>query len=638
MLTPRFAKAPAGRACLHQWLLVLVVAITMLPAATVVAATPSAGAEPIFERGDPSAWLEQGPQFLAVDEAFALTLTLQPNRVMLARWEIADGYYLYRHQFAARLRATDSGAALAALRIPTGLAKVDEFCGEVEVYYGAVAVQIPLVGSLPDGAEISIDYQGCADAGLCYPPETRVFKVSGNALLPAAAAAQRDSVSAAPRSVGVSQDREMAQVLQASSFAVSLALFFVAGIGLAFTPCVFPMVPILSTIIVGEGAGLTKRRAFTLSLAYVLGMALTYALVGLLVGLFGAELNLQAALQSPIVLSLFAVVFVLLSGAMFGFYELALPQGVQQWIDERSAKQSGGRHPSVFVMGSLSSLVVSPCMSAPLAGALIYLSNTGDAVLGGSALFALGLGMGVPLLVVGGSGGHWLPRAGVWMNTVKGIFGFGLLGVAIWLLERLLPGSVALMLWAAWLIAAAVYLGAFEFSPKQAGARFAQVAGLMMAVWGSACLVGASAGGVDPFKPLAGLGAAVGSEARSQEVRWQAVKSTADIEQAMAGTSAPVLLDLYADWCISCKVMERNVFPVPEVAKKLSQFTLLRADVTANDAIDQALLKKFGLFGPPSLVFFHEDGRELSEFRVQGEVDADRLSTQLGLVLAASKR
>lgn len=649
MLTPKFAKALAGRARLHQWLLDFVVAVTMLSAAAAPPATLAAttSAEPIFDPGDGLSWLQQEPQFLPVDEAFALTLTLQPNRVMVARWEMADGYYLYRHQFAARLNAQSSGAAPAELRIPDGLAKVDEFFGEVEVYYGAVAVQIPLVGSLPDGAEISINYQGCADAGLCYPPETRVFKAAGNALLPAdavTAAAPRDSGSArsaasvAPSVVGVSEDREMAQVLQASSFAVSLALFFVAGIGLAFTPCVFPMVPILSTIIVGEGAGLTKRRAFTLSLAYVLGMALTYALVGLLVGLFGAELNLQAALQSPIVLSLFAVVFVLLSGAMFGFYELALPQGIQQWIDERSAKQSGGRHPSVFVMGSLSSLVVSPCISAPLAGALIYLSNTGDAVLGGSALFALGLGMGVPLLVVGGSGGHWLPRAGVWMNTVKGIFGFGLLGVAIWLLERLLPGSVALMLWAAWLIAAAVYLGAFEFSPKQAGARFAQVAGLMMAVWGSACLVGASAGGVDPFKPLASLGAGVASEDRSQEVRWQAVKSTADIEQFMASASGPVLLDLYADWCISCKVMERNVFPVPEVAEKLGQFTLLRADVTANDAIDQALLKKFGLFGPPSLVFFREDGRELSEFRVQGEVDADRLSTQLGLVLTASKR
>ena len=262
-------------------------------------------------------------------------------------------------------------------------------------------------------------------------------------------------------------------MLEGSSFLVALGLFFIAGIGLAFTPCVFPMVPILSTIIVGEGESLTKARAFTLSLAYVLGMALTYALVGLLVGLFGAELNLQATLQSPLVLSVFAVVFVLLSGAMFGFYELALPQGIQQWINERSAQQQGGRHPSVFVMGSLSSLVVSPCISAPLAGALIYLSNTADAVLGGSALFALGLGMGVPLMVVGGSGGHWLPRAGIWMDTVKGIFGFGLLESRSVVIASTRFGGVN-----AWAVQSVrEVFGAFEFVPK-GSQRFAQVLGL----------------------------------------------------------------------------------------------------------------------------------------------------------------
>lgn len=591
------------------------------------------------------AWLSEEPQFLPVDEAFVLTATLQPNRVVVARWEMPAGYYLYRHQFDAGLNAFDSGAALGAMRIPEGKAKFDEFFGDVEVYYGSAAVQLPVVGTLPDGAELSISYQGCADAGLCYPPEVRKFVVSAGGLLPANAVLAESSTSAAPSDDGaaqaalparsISEDRAMAEVLQGSSFLVALGLFFIAGIGLAFTPCVFPMVPILSTIIVGEGEGLTKTRAFTLSLAYVLGMAMTYALVGLLVGLFGAELNLQATLQSPLVLSVFAVVFVLLSGAMFGFYELALPQRMQQWINQRSAQQQGGRHPSVFVMGSLSSLVVSPCISAPLAGALIYLSNTADAVLGGSALFALGLGMGVPLMVVGGSGGHWLPRAGIWMDTVKGVFGFGLLGVAIWLLERLVPGSVALMLWAVWLIAAGVYLGAFEFVPKAAGRRFAQVVGLTLSVWGGACLLGASAGGVDPLKPMHRFGSTgTAEQAQVESVRWEAVKTVADVERLMASSSGPVLLDLYADWCISCKVMERSVFPEPEVAQQLAQFTLLRADVTANDAQDKALLKQFGLFGPPSLVFFTEDGREIDEFRVQGEVSADRLETHLAQVLA----
>ncbi len=593
-------------------------------------------------------WLNEEPQFLPVDDAFQLRVSMQPNRVILARWEMASGYYLYRHQFDVRLNALDSGAMLGEPRIPEGIAKRDEFFGDVEVYYDSIAIQVPVVGALPDGAELHVDYQGCADAGLCYPPETRSFSVSGGALLPKAAAGKgRDLARAGQESdssgavvlQSVGEDRAMANVLQTSSFAVSLALFFIAGIGLAFTPCVFPMVPILSTIIVGEGEGLTKTRAVTLSGSYVLGMALTYALVGLLVGLFGAELNLQATLQSPWVLTSFAVVFVLLSGAMFGFYELALPQSAQQWIDERSPKQGGGRYPSVFVMGALSSLVVSPCISAPLAGALIYLSNTQDGVLGGSALFALGMGMGVPLMIVGGSGGHWLPRAGAWMNTVKGVFGFGLLGVAVWLLERMLPGSVALALWAALLVAGGVYLGALEFVPKQAGQRFAQVVGVMMVFWGVACLFGASAGAADPFKPLAGLAAGGSSEQRQgREVRWQPVKSTADVEQAMASASGPVILDLYADWCISCKVMERTVFPEPAVAEKLVQFTLLRADVTANDDQDQMLLKRYGLFGPPSLVFFGEDGSEFEEFRIQGEVDAERLSAQLALVLTQNRQ
>ena len=644
MLTFLASRIGNAQGRFRGWCIGLTMALLAVP---YVAVHPAAQSNLPAQREGSSSWLNEEPEFLPVDEAFQLQASLQPNRVILARWEIAAGYYLYRHQFDVRLNALDSGALLGEPRIPEGIAKRDEFFGDVEVYYGSIAIQIPVVGTLPDDAEIHIDYQGCADAGLCYPPETRSFSVLGSTLLPVAqggrsretnrASPEASSAGAVPlQSVG--EDRAMAKVLQTSSFAVSLVLFFIAGIGLAFTPCVFPMVPILSTIIVGEGVGLTKTRAFTLSLAYVLGMALTYALVGLLVGLFGAELNLQATLQSPWVLFSFAIVFVLLSGAMFGFYELALPQSMQQWVDKRSAKQGGGRYPSVFVMGALSSLVVSPCISAPLAGALIYLSNTQDAVLGGSALFALGLGMGVPLMIVGGSGGHWLPRAGAWMNTVKGVFGFGLLGVAVWLLERLLPGSVALALWAGLLVAAGVYLGALEFVPKQAGQRFGQVVGLVMVFWGVACLLGASAGAVDPFKPLARLAANGSSEhQRGGEVRWQPVKSVADVELVMASARGPVILDLYADWCISCKVMERTVFPEPLVAEKLAQFTLLRADVTANDDQDQSLLKRYGLFGPPSLVFFGEDGGEFEEFRIQGEVDAERLSVQLALVLAASR-
>jgi thiol:disulfide interchange protein DsbD len=630
------------------WLVVLALVAGVFSAAAVN------GAQNLGFEGKPSGLglLVDEPRFLPVDEAFRLSVHRQSNQTIRAQWQMADGYYLYRHQFDAALMAADGVAQLAALEIPPGKTKVDEYFGEVEVYYGSVAITLPVTGSLAAGTKLQIDFQGCADAGLCYPPERKVFELSGQIFVPVDMAPQvrggADSVGAGSgdslssgliSSFAISEDRAMAEVLQGSHFLVALGLFFLAGMGLAFTPCVFPMVPILSSIIVGEGEGLTKVRAFTLSLAYVLGMALTYALVGLLVGLFGAELNLQAALQSPLVLATFAVVFVLLAGAMFGFYELALPQAVQQWVDQRSAAQSGGRHPSVFVMGSLSSLVVSPCISAPLAGALIYLSNTGDAVLGGSALFALGLGMGVPLMIVGGSGGHWLPKAGAWMDTVKGIFGFGLLAVAVWLLERLLPGAVALGLWGVLMLAAAVYLGALEFVPKAGGARFAQFVGLLLGIWGGACLLGASAGAVDPLRPLANFTADGGPHgANAQAPVWQPVKTVDDVDAAMARATGPVILDLYADWCISCKVMERSVFPAPQVAEKLLQFTLLRADVTANDGEDQALLKRFGLFGPPSLVFFDENGRELAELRVQGELDEDALSLHLGRVLASRGR
>ena len=603
-------------------------------------------------------WLDEEPEFLRVDEAFRLTAELNANRTIVARWQMPLGYYLYQHQFAFQLSADQGGAMLAEAKIPEGKTKVDEYFGQVEVYYDQVEIAVPLIGSPTDGAIISINYQGCADLGLCYPPETRDFTFTSAGLVPADQASEfgvDTSIGGAPsldnRSSSIpaigkaangaeTEDRELARVLAEESYAYSWAIFFLLGIGLAFTPCVFPMVPILSSIIIGEGEGLSKSRAFSLSLAYVLGMALTYALVGSLVGLFGAELNLQAKLQSPAVLITFAVVFVGLAGSMFGFYELALPQGLQQWLGERSGAQGGGRHPSVFVMGALSSLVVSPCISAPLAGALIYISNTGDVVLGGSTLFALGMGMGVPLLVVGGSGGHWLPRAGAWMNLVKGAFGVGLLGVAMWLLERLLPGTVVLALWAILLLGSGVFLGALDFTAKDTTSKLSQMIGLIMLMWGAFCLVGAASGAFDPLQPLkfaSTYGGGSAGAGESNEVQWQPVKSLEQVEGLILASDKPVMLDLYADWCISCKVMERNVFPAPEVASLLQQYTLLKADVTANDEIDRALLKHFGLFGPPSMVFFDENAREIEEFRVQGEVDVARFSAHLARVLAASE-
>jgi len=595
-------------------------------------------------------WSDDKVEFLKVDQAFVLSVTLSDEGDFQARWDMPAGYYLYRHQFAMSAKDPDQ-LTFGELQIPAGKRKVDEYFGEVEVYYDNAQVSVPLVSDSSINTQIGITYQGCADAGLCYPPETKWFAYDGLRLLALAqaplgrqaavkAAAGGRDVAAEEQTLNVAdtQEQVLAGALADESLWYALILFFIGGVGLAFTPCVLPMVPILSSIIVGEGEGLSKGRAFTLSAAYVLGMALTYAALGMLVGLFGAELNLQAALQSPGVLVFFAAIFVVLSLAMFGLYELRLPQALQDRLNTLGGQQQGGKHVSVFVMGSLSSLVVSPCVSAPLAGALIYISTTNDALLGGAALLALGLGMGLPLMMVGASGGHWLPRAGAWMNGVKAVFGVMLLAVAIWLLERVVPAAATLALWAMLLLGSGVYLGVLDSSPRQGVAQFGKAVGVVIFLWGLILLIGAGSGASDPLKPLARLSAAgavsvEGVSGSQTPPQWLGVKSLADVEQYISQSEQPVILDLYADWCISCKTMERSVFPTPEVAARLRQFTLLRADVTRNDDIDRQLLNHYGLFGPPSLVFFGNDGREYEDVRIQGEVDAKTLESHLEAVL-----
>jgi thiol:disulfide interchange protein DsbD len=575
----------------------------------------------------------QEPAFLPVDEAFAIRAELADSGAARITWDIAPDYYLYRHQFSVRV----DGVKVDQLQIPAGQEKFDEFFGDVEVYYQFA--ELTLSGTrLDEGAQLVVMYQGCAELGLCYPPEQRQFSYTGGRLLASSTVTEVPASATMPQAIG--EDRALADVLANASLITVLAVFFVAGVGLTFTPCVFPMLPILSSIIVGQGKDLAKPRALSLSAAYVLGMAVTFAAVGLLVGLFGAELNLQAKLQSPVVLILSALIFTALAGAMFGFYELTLPQALQQWLDDRARAQqtqvaSGSSHRSVFVMGALSSLVVSPCITPPLAGALIYLSNTGDVVLGGSALFILALGMGVPLMIVGGTGGHWLPRAGGWMDLVKAAFGVGLLAVAIWLLARLLPAPLVLLLWGALLIGCGIFLGALVFSERQPGQRGLQVVGILALLWGVMCVVGAGLGGTDPLKPLGSLGFDAARAGKSaQDLQWRGVKSLADVQQAVRDSQKPVLLDVYADWCISCKVMEEQVFPTATVAPLLGRFELLRADVTRNDGLDRELLNHYGLFGPPSLVFFRQDASEIEELRLQGEVSEQQLVPHLQAVLA----
>ncbi|MEE4300033.1 MAG: protein-disulfide reductase DsbD [Pseudomonadales bacterium] len=585
-----------------------------------------------------------GFDFLPVDEAFRLGVdaAAEPLRVF---WQIEPGYYLYRHRLSFELQR---GGQLAsdAVAIPPGKEKQDEYFGDVEVYYGDLAVTVALPPSLPADAVLAVGYQGCADAGLCYPPEKRYVALGGAAVgsigerPPAAPAAapveataetRTTTASAAP----VTEEGRLAALLGGDDLLLALGIFLLAGIGLAFTPCVLPMVPILSSIIAGQGA-VSRARAATLSGTYVLAMAVTYAVLGTVVGFFGGALNIHGWLQSPPVLVVFAGLFAVLSLAMFGFYELQLPAFLRSRLEGRGG---GGSLGSVAAMGVFSSLLVSPCVSAPLAGALVYISSTGDALLGGSALFALALGMGVPLMVVGVGGGALLPQAGVWMNAVKAVFGVLLLGVSVWLLERVLPAGVTLLLWAALAVGSGVALGALDFERREGLGNLWKASGAMLFVYGVVLIVGAASGAHDPLRPLAPLAASAGAPAGEAAPSFRPVDTLADVEASLSSaraTGRPVLLDLYADWCISCKVMERSVFPEPEVQRLMAEFDLLRADVTANDAEHRALLAHYDLFGPPSLLFFDPVAGELRAFRLQGEIGSAAFADHLRQVLATS--
>jgi thiol:disulfide interchange protein DsbD len=606
------------------------------------------------------------PEFLPVDEAFVLGANLEASPARLF-WQMADGYYLYRHRFEFELQQAGD-AVLASAQIPDVKKKTDEYFGEVEVYYGAVTVPLVIEGTPAEGATLMVRYQGCADAGLCYPPERRFVSLTGpgagtiartaptpavpavvdpgiatNAQAPAPVAERATLAEAdADADTGlVTEESRLAALLGGGSLLTALAVFFLAGIGLAFTPCVLPMVPILSSIIAGQG-DVTRGRAAVLSGTYVLAMAATYAVLGTIVGFFGGALNLHGWLQSPPVLVTFAGLFAVLSLSMFGFYELQLPAALRDRLESKGG--SGGSLGGVAAMGVFSSLLVSPCVSAPLAGALVYISTTGDALLGGSALFVLALGMGVPLMVVGVGGGTLLPRAGVWMTAVKSAFGVLLLGVAVWLLERVIPPGLTLLLWAALAVGSGVALGALDFSPRQGLGNVWKASGAMLFVYGVLLLIGAASGAENPLRPLEAIvrgggeggGAVLAGSGRAE---FAAVDDLEDVEASLARSVAagrPVILDLYADWCISCKVMERQVFPEPEVQQLMARFDLLRADVTANDSAHRALLAHYDLFGPPSLLFFSPSDGELRRYRLQGEIDAEDFAAHLRSVLAAS--
>jgi len=568
--------------------------------------------------------------FLPPDQAYILSVDSADGSTVRLHWDIADGYYMYRDKIRVDV-VSPSGVAVTALNTPSGAIKEDEYFGKMEIYHHQVDAMATFSRTAATTAlplSLKIGYQGCAEGGFCYPPISKQIDIT----LPAVASTtgSDSAVGSAPLS---EQDRIASQLGGKQAWVTALGLFGV-GLLLAFTPCIFPMVPILSSIIVGEGENVTTRRAFSLSLAYVLAMALTYTVAGVFAGLFGS--NLQAALQSPWSIIPFSLLFVILALSMFGFYELQLPQSWQTRLNEMSNRQSRGKFIGAAIMGALSALIVGPCVAAPLAGVLIYIGLSGDAVMGGFSLFMMSLGMGLPLLVVGTSAGKLMPRAGAWMTIVKSIFGVMLLGLAIWMLERILPGQVALLLWGMLAIGCGIYLGGMTRLETTASGwqKLWKAAGLIALLYGAILIIGAASGSDDMWQPLKGLRTSTSSQGDlSNKANFKRVKGLdglqAEIDAASQRGQA-VMLDFYADWCVECKHLERRTFSDPAVIRSLANVQLLQADVTANDADDQALLKHFGLFGPPAILFFDRNGQELAKSRLIGFLDSDDFVAHIG--------
>ncbi|MGB3916700.1 MAG: protein-disulfide reductase DsbD [Thiothrix litoralis] len=593
-----------------------------------------------------------GDESLPSEQAFALGKPTLEGETLRLQWVIAPDHYLYKNKFLVKVFDTQ-GVTVGAPQLPEAQVKQDEFFGKIEAVHNVADIRLPVQRTSAGKAGsfvLELGWQGCAEGVLCYPPELKAFKV----ILPAPAAGQQATVtwaetkmpeavaSAVPKDAPpmLSEQDEIAASLAGGNVLLTLLGFLGFGLLLAFTPCVFPMIPILSGIIVGQ-KNMTGRKAFILSLVYVLAMALTYTVAGVLAGLFGE--NLQAMFQNPWVLGTFSAIFVLLALSMFGFYELQMPSGIQSRLNNLSNKQEGGSLIGVAIMGALSALIVGPCVAAPLAGALIYIGQTGDAVLGGMALFALSIGMGIPLLLVGTSAGQWLPRAGMWMEAIKAVFGVMMLAVAIWMLERILPESVSLLLWAALFMISAIFLGALTHLPENTNGwrKFLKGSGIMLLLYGSLLMVGSATGSGGLWQPLKGLSVgqggvanAAGGGAATSNLQFNTVKTLAELQQAVKdGKGQPVMVDFYADWCVTCKEMEKYTFSDPAVQALLRNVILVKADVTKTTDETKALLKQFQIVGPPAILFFNKDGEELRPFRQVGFMPAETFAGHVSKAL-----
>ena len=534
--------------------------------------------------------INNSADFLPVREAFQLSLVESTPQSIKLRFVATEGYYLYRHRF--QFRADPVDVSLGPAQLPKGEQKHDEYFGDVEVYRGILDVELPRTDQR--AFTLAVTYQGCADKGLCYPPETERLSIDGSGTTTTHDWSWRE-----------------------------LALFFLAGLGLTFTPCVLPMLPILSGVVLRGQVG--GWRGFNLSLAYVLPMAVCFALLGALMGMFGAQLNLQARLQSAWVLVPFAMFFALFALAMFGVFELRLPHAISSRLDRIAGRTEGGSLWGAAVLGVVSSLLVSPCVSAPLAGALLYISASGDALGGGLKLFMLGLGMGAPLLLVATGGAAWLPKSGPWLIYVKNAIGVLLLGLAIGLLSRILPGQITLLLIGLLAGGVGLFMGALEFVYKPPRKRLGQLLGMFLLFYALACWYGGFSGQSDPFNPIGPSRTVIATGQAPNTSAWQTVSTPADLDRVLAearSSGTPLLLDWYADWCISCKVIEHEVLNDATVVERLKGYRLIRFDITASNAEQRTLLDRYQLFGPPALMFFGRDGAERADVRVIGEISA----------------
>ncbi|PRX26293.1 thiol:disulfide interchange protein DsbD [Paraburkholderia sp. BL18I3N2] len=574
--------------------------------------------------------------FLDPAAAFKFSASEKPGEVDVT-YKIAGGYYMYRERFAFVTR--NGTTTIGEPQLPAGHIKFDQtFNKNVETYRNELTIRIP-VKQAAGPFDLAVTSQGCADAGICYPPMERVYHVSGAALQPASSVAAPAAAAAGTSWYDRATSADYAQsLLQGGGFFAIVGLFFVAGAVLSLLPCSYPMIPILSAIIIGEGARVTRARGFALSLAYVVGMAFVYTALGIAAALVGQSLG--AWLQSPWVLGVFGVLLTIFALTLIAGFDIALPQRWQDGVSRASSGRSGGKFAAVAVMGALSALVVGACMTAPLFAVLAFIAHTGDAVLGGAALFSMGLGLGVPLLILGFGAGTLLPRAGAWMDGVKVFFGVVLLAAALWIVWPVLGATATMLLSALWLLVASVSLGLFSAPTVGASVwrRLGRGVGAALAIWAAVLLVGLAAGSSDPLRPLAVLAARGGEAgvasasnkpdtAPQGNLPFAPVRSSNELDQAVKSAAQPAMLDFYADWCVSCKEMEKFTFSDPRVQAKLTQMNLLRADVTANNIDDQALLKRFSLFGPPGIIFFDQRGKEV--LRVVGYESADKFLRSL---------